>query len=77
MPTHETTGTLERVDLGTGAWVLVDDHGERWQLDDTALDGGVPADLAGRRVHVSGRPVESLGFAMVGPTLAVRRIRRA
>lgn len=54
-------GTLKRLDLGTGVWVLETGDGER-----VALVGDVPAALDGRRVEVRGRSVEAMGFGMVG-----------
>lgn len=54
-------GTLKRLDLGTGVWVLERADGGR-----VALVGDVPARLDGRRVEVTGRSVEAMGFGMVG-----------
>jgi hypothetical protein len=70
MGEREFTGTLQRADLGTGGYLLLDDQGERWQLD-----GDVPAELVGRRVRVTGRVGTGFGFVMAGPVLEVRRVR--
>jgi hypothetical protein len=53
-------GTLRKVDLGAGGWVL-EAGGKRVQLV-----GDVPAGLDGKRVEVEGRKVEALGFLMTG-----------
>lgn len=54
-------GTLRRVDLGTGGWVL-EAGGRKLQLV-----GDVPAGLAGKRVEVQGREVrDGVGFLMSG-----------
>jgi hypothetical protein len=63
-------GKLVRADLGGGAWVLEADDGKRYQLA-----GNVPKELAGRRVDVRGKAVESFGFLISGdPTLEVEKI---
>jgi hypothetical protein len=63
-------GTIVKADIGSGAWLLEADDGKRYQLN-----GRVPANLAGRRVEVSGKPVEAFGFAMTGdPALDVDKI---
>ena len=72
MASRDYTGTLEHVDLGAGAWVLVDDEGTRWQLD-----GDIPDKLAGRRVCVTGKQSGAFGFSMAGPTLKVRKVEAA
>ncbi|NOY26417.1 MAG: hypothetical protein GXP62_11145 [Oligoflexia bacterium] len=64
------TGTLQRVDLGTGTWVLVDDAGTRWQLN-----GKIPQELVGQRVTVHASPSSAQSFGMAGPTLRVHRIQ--
>lgn len=56
-------GTLSKLDLGPGVWVLETDDGER-----IALYGEVPSALSGQRVRVKGREVEAMGIAMVGNT---------
>ena len=63
-------GKLRHEDLGTGAWVLETEEGER-----IMLVGDVPSKLQGREVSVQGREVEAMGFAMVGGrTMEVSRI---
>ena len=67
------TGRLRRLDLGPGVWSLETEDGCRF-----VLDGTVPADLEGARVHVDGPVAESMGFAMTGDAvIQVSRIRRA
>ncbi len=66
------TGTLKRVDLGPGAWVLDTPDGQRYQLA-----GDIPAELAGKRVKVEGKVENGFSFAMTGPTLRVKAIRAA
>lgn len=64
------TGTLSRLDLGTGVWVLETDTGDR-----IPLYGDVPSALSGQRVRVQGEQVEAMGFAMVGNTaIQVERV---
>lgn len=70
MSERDFTGTLQRSDLGMGGYVLLDDQGDRWQLD-----GDVPADLVGRRVRVSGHVGSGFGFVMAGPVLEVSKVR--
>lgn len=63
-------GKLRHEDLGTGAWVLETDEGER-----IMLVGDVPHKLKGQEVSVQGREVEAMGFAMTGGrTVEVSRI---
>lgn len=57
------TGTLSKLDLGPGVWVLETDDGERFPLY-----GDVPAKLSGQRVKVQGKQIEAMGIAMVGNT---------
>lgn len=65
------TGTLKRVDLGPGAWMLETADGEQ-----LTLFGDVPADLKGRKVEVTGRPLrDGASFAMAGPMVEVARVR--
>lgn len=55
------TGTLKRVDLGTGAWVLETGNGK------ITLFGDVPATLNGCRVEVSGKEIsDGASFVMSG-----------
>ncbi|NJL00212.1 MAG: hypothetical protein HC910_06435 [Spirulinaceae cyanobacterium SM2_1_0] len=63
------TGRIEHRDLGTGAWVLVTDAGETYELRQA------PAALkqAGQRVQVTGEIQENvMTLAMSGPVLAVQ-----
>ena len=63
-------GKLVRADLGAGGWILEADDGKRYQLA-----GEVPKELAGRRVEVRGKSIESYGFVMTDdPTLEVEKI---
>ena len=55
------SGTLRRLDLGTGVWVLERPGGGR-----VALVGAVPSELDGRRVEVDGQPFAGMGIGMVG-----------
>ena len=69
------SGTLKRVDLGTGAWVLETRSGEK-----ITLFGDVPSSLNGCSVEVSGKEIEDgASFAMmVGDTIVqVDEIRAA
>ena len=55
------TGTLKRVDLGTGAWVLETGN------EKITLFGDVPAALNGCRVEVSGKELtDGASFVMAG-----------
>ncbi len=66
------TGTLKKVDLGPGVWVLATEQG------DLTLDGPVPDALEGERVVVEGRESAHVGFAMVGGVgIRVVRVTRA
>ena len=65
-------GKLVRSDLGSGGWILKGEDGTDYQLA-----GDVPDKLAGQRVEVKGRAVESFGFLMTGPTLEVSSIKPA
>lgn len=64
--TTTLNGRLLRVDFGTGAWVLDQPDGQRWELH-----GSVPARLEGREVRVRGRAVERFSLAMAGPAFEV------
>ena len=55
-------GTLKRVDLGTGAWVLETGSGES-----ITLFGDVPAALEGCSVEVHGKEIkDGASFVMTG-----------
>ncbi|MES2638181.1 MAG: hypothetical protein V4850_01815 [Myxococcota bacterium] len=64
-------GKLERRDLEGGVWILHTPTGE------VTLYGDVPHTLAGHHVEVDGEPNEGFGFAMTGPAVTVRGIRKA
>ena len=66
------TGTLLRLDLGSGAWALQSDAGTRYQLD-----GDIPAGLAGQRVTVEGQASSAFTFAASGPVISVSSIKAA
>lgn len=72
MSTHTLDGRLIRVDLGTGAWVLEQADGQRFELH-----GAVPAALEGKRVRVRGRPGSGLSAAMAGQPFDVQNIEPA
>jgi len=61
------TGTLERVDIGMGAWVIRRDDGTRVQVIGPVDDG-----LAGQRVQVSGTAVNEHSTSMLDVTATVR-----
>ena len=54
------TGTLKRIDLGAGTWVLVTADGEH------PLDGEIPEDMDGQKVVVEVSKKASFGFGMLG-----------
>lgn len=64
-------GKLERRDLEGGVWILHTPSGE------VTLYGDVPATLAGHHVEVDAEQNEGFGFAMTGPAVTVRGIRKA
>jgi hypothetical protein len=67
-------GTLKRVDLGTGAWILETGDGEK-----ITLFGDVPSALEGCSVEVHGREIkEGASFVMMGGKMVeVSRVRAA
>ena len=65
------TGKLERRDLEGGVWILHTPTGE------VTLYGDVPPKLAGHHVEVDGESNEGFGFAMTGPAVTVRAVRKA
>jgi hypothetical protein len=66
------SGTLRKVDLGPGTWVLVTEDGEH------PLDGEIPDELDGEEVVVEGRKKASFGFGMLGGTpIRVESLTRA
>ena len=66
------TGTLRFVDLEGGAWLLFADDGRRFELSPAPKD--VPSET---RVEVDGELEDGLSMRMVGPTLRVKKLRRA
>ncbi len=63
-------GELEFRDLGPGQWVLHTSSGS------FALFGPIDAELAGRRVEVSGERVEGASAGMIGaPSVMVETVR--
>jgi len=64
-------GRLERRDLEGGAWILRTASGEH------SLYGDVPPQLDGQQVEVEGDAEEAFGFAMAGPAIAVKAVRKA
>ena len=65
------TGTVRRMSLEGGLWVLVGDDGEQYHLKDA------PAGLRrdGMRAEVDGERPDGASIAMVGSILAVRSWR--
>ncbi|MBN2799540.1 MAG: hypothetical protein JXX28_10370 [Deltaproteobacteria bacterium] len=64
-------GTLRRVDLGMGGWLLEDDAGGQW-----ALHGSLPPGLDGARVELYGVLGAEVSFTMTGaPSLIVEQVR--
>jgi hypothetical protein len=71
--TMKVTGTLERLDLGGGVWVLAATDGRRFALQ--AKPKVASAFRAGAKVTVEGEPVDVLGVGMTGdPALAVTKV---
>ena len=64
-------GRLEHRDVESGTWVLHTASGGY------VLLGSVAKALDGATVEVEGDEVESFGFAMAGPQIQVRTVRRA
>jgi hypothetical protein len=66
-------GTLERLDLGPGAWVLVAADGRRFALH--ARPKVAAAFRAGARVTIEGEPADAVGVGMTGdPVIAVAKV---
>ncbi len=64
-------GTIRRSDLEGGVWTLETDEGDTYQLT-----GDVGAAKDGMKAEVEGKVDEgAMGFAMVGPQLAVQKIK--
>ncbi|MBF2087587.1 MAG: hypothetical protein IGR80_15830 [Synechococcales cyanobacterium K44_A2020_017] len=69
MSTVHLSGTIQRVTLGMGAWTLVTDQGDTYELHRP------PADLcnAGLAVTVQGQIRSDIAtLAMVGPVLEIK-----
>lgn len=64
------TGTIERRDIGTGAWALVTDEGVTYEI----LRGADKSLLKqGQKVKVTGQVREDImTTAMIGPVLEVK-----
>lgn len=63
------TGTIQRVTLGMGAWTLVTDQGDTYELHRP------PTDLctAGLKVKIQGQIRSDIAtLAMVGPVLEIK-----
>jgi hypothetical protein len=68
-------GTARRNDLEGGHWQLVADDGTEYVLDGAPTTGGALVD--GARVEIEGSVDRGvLSFAMTGPTLKVKSIKR-
>ena len=64
-------GTIRHTELEGGHWVLEADGGDKYQLSG-ALDGAKD----GMRAEVEGKvDKEAMGFGMLGPQLAVHKIK--
>jgi len=67
-------GTIRRNDLEGGHWQLVAENGSEYVLDVETGDAGL---VEGAQVEVDGTIEKNdLSFAMTGPTLRVKSIRR-
>jgi hypothetical protein len=64
------TGTVERRDIGTGAWALVSDEGTTYEI----LRGADKSLLkAGQKAKVTGEVRQDvMTIAMIGPVLEVK-----
>ncbi|MBK4731723.1 hypothetical protein JJD41_17890 [Oxynema sp. CENA135] len=63
------SGTIERREMGTGAWALVADDGQTYEIYE-----GAPSDLLkpGQKVKVNGRIRDDvMTLAAIGPVLQV------
>ena len=67
-------GTIRRNDLEGGHWQLVAENGDEYVLD---VEPGDAALSEGARVEIDGAVDKTaLSFAMTGPTLTVKSIKR-
>ncbi|AOY78795.1 hypothetical protein BJP36_01680 [Moorena producens JHB] len=67
--TISITGVIERKEMGSGAWALVSDSGETYELKN------IPPELkqSGLKVTVTGEVREDvMTFAMIGPVLEIK-----
>ncbi|NES45199.1 hypothetical protein [Moorena sp. SIO2C4] len=67
--TISITGVIERKEMGSGAWALVSDSGETYELKN------IPPELkqSGLKVTVTGEVREDvMSFAMIGPVLEIK-----
>ena len=68
-------GTIRRNDLEGGHWQLVAENGSAYVLDVEVGDAGL---VDGASVEIDGTIEKNdLSFAMTGPTLRVKSIRRS
>ncbi|MDJ0733982.1 MAG: hypothetical protein QNJ47_07855 [Nostocaceae cyanobacterium] len=67
------TGTIQRRDIGTGAWALVSDEGTTYEI----LRGADKSLLqAGQKAEVTGQVREDvMTIAMIGPVLEVKSFK--
>jgi hypothetical protein len=62
------TGTIEYKDMGSGAWALVADNGETYELRNTHED----LQQNGQKVKIEGKiRNDVMSFAMIGTVLEV------
>jgi hypothetical protein len=62
------TGTIEYKDMGTGAWALVADNGETYELRNAHKD----LQQNGQKVKIEGKiRNDVMSFAMIGTVLEV------
>lgn len=70
------SGVARRNDLEGGHWQLVADDGTEYVLEGAAVEGAKLVD--GGRIEVDGAVDKgAMSFAMTGPTLKVKAIKRA
>ena len=65
-------GTLRRVDLGPGTWVLESDDGKKY-----TLYGDIPNRLLDKMVQIEGQTSTGFGFGMAGEAIEVQAIKPA
>lgn len=66
------TGILRYVDIGTGGWTLECTDGNTY-----TLYGSIPTELANQQVTLTAKPMQGMGFMMVGDALQVEHIRKS